>query len=97
MATENERLEVMSYVILMALAVYIILQRRVWQSLERRRRTPEAYGDKKSLKPTGNKIFRAIQAGEDCLYQRRRAFRKTLPAGADIALELGRALKDDRF
>jgi len=54
---KKERLEALSYVILMALAVYIILQRRVRLALQQEAEPLLLTGDKKSFVPTGNKIL----------------------------------------
>lgn len=54
---KNERMEALSYVILMALIVYIVLQRRVRQSLEKETEPLEITGGKKSFTPTGNKLL----------------------------------------
>lgn len=58
---KNERLEALSYVILMALAVYIILQRRVRLALQKEDVPLTLTGDKKSLEPTGNKILKLFK------------------------------------
>ena len=54
---KNERLEALSYVILMALAVYIILQRRVRLALENENELLIVAGNKKNSTPTRNKIL----------------------------------------
>ncbi len=53
----NERMEALSYVVLMALAVYIVLQRRVRQALEQEKDPLDLPGRKKSFEPTGNKVL----------------------------------------
>ncbi len=53
----NERMEALSYVVLMALAVYIVLQRRVRKALEDERDPLELAGRKNSYEPTGNKVL----------------------------------------
>lgn len=58
---KNERLEALSYVILMALAVYIILQRRVRLALENETEPLVITGKKKTFQPTGNKLLELFQ------------------------------------
>jgi len=50
-------MEALSYVILMALIVYIVLQRRLRQALEKEAEPLEITGGKKSFAPTGNKVL----------------------------------------
>lgn len=54
---KNERMEALSYVVLMALAVYIVLQRRVRKALEQEDDPLTLPGKKKSFEPTGNKVL----------------------------------------
>ncbi len=54
---KNERMEALSYVVLMALAVYIVLQRRVRKALEQEQDPLDLPGKKKSFEPTGNKVL----------------------------------------
>jgi len=57
---KNERMEALSYVILMALIFYIVLQRRVRQALEKETKPLEITGGKKSFDPTGNKVLELL-------------------------------------
>lgn len=57
---KNERMEALSYVILMALIVYIVLQRRVRQALEKEAEPLVITGGKKSFAPTGNKVLELL-------------------------------------
>ncbi len=59
---KNERMEALSYVILMALAVYIILQRRVRQALVQEAEPLTLPGKKKSFEPTGNKALELLNS-----------------------------------
>jgi len=54
---KKERLEALSYVILMALIVYIVLQRRARLCLKKEPEPLELTGGKKSFTPTGNKLL----------------------------------------
>ena len=54
---KKERLEALCYVILMALVVYIILQRRVRLALKKETEPLLLPGKKKSFEPTGNMIL----------------------------------------
>ena len=85
-----ERLEAMSYVILMALAVYIILQRRVRLALEKEDEPLKVTGDKKSFNPTGNKILELFQPVKIVYIREKGAVKRFLP---ERYYELSRALK----
>ncbi|NLX92210.1 MAG: IS1634 family transposase [Firmicutes bacterium] len=85
-----ERLEAMSYVILMALAVYIILQRRVRLALEKEDEPLKVTGDKKSFNPTGNKILELFQPVKIIYIKEGGAVKRFLP---ERYYELSRALK----
>ena len=85
-----ERLEAMSYVILMALAVYIILQRRVRLALEKEDEPLKVTGDKKSFNPTGNKILELFQPVKIVYIKEDGAVKRFLP---ERYYELSRALK----
>ncbi len=59
---KNERMEALSYAVLMALSVYIILQRRVRQALEQEVEPLTLLGKKKSFEPTGNKALELLNS-----------------------------------
>ena len=54
---KKERLEALCYVILIALAIYIIMQRRVRRALEQETEPLLLDGKKKSFEPTANKVL----------------------------------------
>ncbi len=56
----KNRLEALSYVVLMALMVYIVLQRRVRMAMETETKPLEITGNKKTFEPTGNKILELL-------------------------------------
>jgi len=87
---KNERLEAMSYVILMALAVYIILQRRVRLALEREDEPLKVTGDKKSFEPTGNKILELFKPVKIVYVKEGGKVKRFLP---ERYLELNRAIQ----
>lgn len=88
---KNERLEAMSYVILMALAVYIILQRRVRRALKEEDEPLKLTGDKKSFEPTGNKILELFKPVKIVYIKEDSTVKRFLPER--YCLELGRALR----
>ncbi len=57
---KKERLEALTYVVLIALLIYTILERRVRQALEKEEEPIVLKGNVKSFEPTGNRIFRAF-------------------------------------
>lgn len=57
---KNERMEALTYIILMALIVYIVLQRRIRQALEQETEPLTVTGKKKTFTPTGNKILELL-------------------------------------
>jgi len=87
---KKERLEAMSYVILMALAVYIILQRRVRLALEKEDEPLKVTGDKKSFEPTGNKILELFKPVKIVYIKEGGIVKRFLP---ERYLELSRAMK----
>jgi len=87
---KNERLEAMSYVILMALAVYIILQRRVRLALKKEDEPLKLTGDKKSFEPTGNKILELFKPVKIVYIKEGGIVKRFLP---ERYLELSRALR----
>lgn len=87
---KKERLEAMSYVILMALAVYIILQRRVRLALEKEDEPLKITGDKKSFEPTGNKILELFKPVKIVYIKEGGSVKRFLP---ERYLELNRAIK----
>jgi transposase len=87
---KNERLEAMSYVILMALAVYIILQRRVRCALEKEEEPLRLTGDKKSFVPTGNKILELFRPVKILYIKEEGTVKRYLPER--YCRDLGRAL-----
>jgi len=87
---KKERLEAMSYVILMALAVYIILQRRVRLALKNEAEPLKLTGDKKSFEPTGNKILELFKPVKIVYIKEGGTIKRFLP---ERYLELSRAMK----
>jgi len=87
---KNERLEAMSYVILMALAVYIVLQRRVRLALEKEDEPLKLTGDKKSFEPTGNKILELFKPVKIIYFKEGGIVKRFLPKRY---FELSRALR----
>lgn len=75
----NNRLEAMSYVILMALSVYIVLQRRVRRALEEAEEPLVIAGKKKSFNPTGDKILRLLQGVKIIYIQENGSLKRVLP------------------
>jgi len=57
---KKERLEALSYVILMALLIYSILERRVRQALQEETEPLILSGNVKSFEPTGNRILELL-------------------------------------
>lgn len=80
----------MSHVILMALAVYIILQRRVRRALKEETEPLELTGDKKSFEPTGNKILELFKPVKIVYAKEDGTVKRFLP---ERYLKLSRALK----
>lgn len=87
---KKERLEALSYVILMALAVYIILQRRVRLALEKEDEPLKVTGGKKSFEPTGNKILELFKPVKIVYIKEGDTVKRFLPKRY---LELNRAMK----
>lgn len=86
---KKERLEALSYVILMALAVYIILQRRVRLALTEEEDPLKLTGGKKSFEPTGNKILELFRPVKIVYIKEDGTVKRILPSRY---LELTRAM-----
>lgn len=84
------RLEAMSYVILMALAVYIILQRRVRLALQDEEDPIILKGNVKSFEPTGHRILQLFESFKIIYIKEGSFVKRLLP---DRYLELDRVLK----
>jgi len=84
------RLEAMCYVILLALAVYIILQQRVRNALLQEEKPLAVTGKKKSFSPTGNKILELFRPVKIVYIEEEGGAKRFLPKRY---LELERALK----
>jgi len=86
----KDRLEALSYVILIALAVYIILQRRVRLALQKEDEPLKVTGNKKSFSPTGNKILELFQPVKIVYIKENGNVKRFLP---ERYRELSRALR----
>ncbi len=86
---KKERLEALSYVILMALAVYIILQRSVRLALKEEDEPLKLTGDKKSFEPTGNKLLELFNPVKIVYIKEGNSVKRFLP---ERYLKLKRAL-----
>ncbi len=84
------RLEAMSYVILMALAVYIILQRRVRLALKDEEDPIILKGNVKSFEPTGHRILQLFESFKIIYIKENGSVKRILP---DRYFELDRVLK----
>jgi len=84
------RLEAMCYVILLALAVYIILQQRVRNTLLQEEKPLTVTGKKKSFSPTGNKILELFKPVKIVYIEEEDGAKRFLPKRY---LELKRALE----
>jgi transposase len=86
---KKEQLEALSYVILMVLVMYIILQRRVCLALEKQNEPLKLTGDKKSFEPTGNKILELFMPVKIIYFKEGGSVKRLLP---ERYLALGRVL-----
>lgn len=87
---QKERMEALSYIILMALMVYIILQRRARMSLENETEPLVITGGKTTFSPTGNKILELLKPVKIlCLKEKHLVVKRFLPENYHI---LARAL-----
>ena len=59
---KKERLEALTYVVLIALLIYTILERRVRQALEKEEEPIILKGNVKSFEPTGNRILELFES-----------------------------------
>ncbi len=84
------RLEAMCYVILIALALYIILQQRVRTALLNENKPLQVTGKKESFTPTGNKILELFKPVKIVYIKEEGTVKRFLPKRY---LELERALK----
>ena len=76
----KDRMEALSYVILMAMLVYIVLQRRARKALERAVEPLAVTGGKTTFSPTGNKILELLRPAKIlCVKDGRTVVKRFLP------------------
>jgi len=77
---KKDRMEALSYVILMAMLVYIVLQRRARKSLEHAVEPLAITGGKTTFSPTGNKILELLRPVKIlCVKEGRTVVKRFLP------------------
>ncbi len=76
----KDRMETLSYVILMALMIYIVLQRRARKALENETEPLAITGGKTTFSPTGNKILELLRPAKIlCVKEDHAVVKRILP------------------
>ncbi len=76
----KDRMEALSYVILMALMIYIVLQRRARKALENETEPLAITGGKTTFSPTGNKILELLRPAKIlCVMEGHTVVKRILP------------------